>query len=648
MARYQHSSWWSQLGWFLFPFIAVGAIYLLTVPQYSQRPIGLQPPPPGAAPEPANFIPGVPFAQDSTFEDLSPQKLVEVVELMAAMQNAQTGEAESPAPIPASAPVAAVPEEPAPQPDAPRFRARTWAGDLASPDGLAIDPRTGNIFVSEESANRIVMFTPKGQRRVVADASTRLTMLEGRYRHHVSALTAPEGLAMDGFGHLYVAEDRPGGRILSLRVDRRGRVESAEVVPLPGDWQRYAWESIAVRDNGELLLAGSTAEAEMGLVGGLFQGIIVYRDREGRWWSPSMRPGASFSAVTFSKNGQYAIYGDEVAGTVGWIDLTSRDLREGASRHTFKSPEGLTVMPDGRVLVAQEGGQVVLLDPQHDQVLGLADNLGAIESVEWDPANRRSLVTSDGQGAVLELTPLSPWPETGDKMAYARCESEGSIRHVPKQTPAFLRPLLSAGGLADSSSIDKAFEQLTRRMPILAADSPAELVRGTGDILDPVTHIQFVAFDPNRLRFDEPGSEFPVSALILRTRSGQIYKTTLVRTVVLTGNMWLGKFENHGIFELPIPFAFQATVGPRGHAVIHFTGLGRSPDVSVAINPQNPQESYMTVTHLGGGIEQYRLQSGPGGSTENWVVSLPPRRPQAWLPISAPDNDAPPAEDQKI
>jgi len=52
------------------------------------------------------------------------------------------------------------------------------------------------------------------------------------------------------------------------------------------------------------------------------------------------------------------------------------------------------------------------------------------------------------------------------------------------------------------------------------------------------------------------------------------------------------------------------------------------------------------VTHLGGTIEQYRLQSGPGGSTDNWVVSLPPRRPQSWLPISAPADAAPAAEEK--
>jgi len=635
MARYQQPSWWSQLGWLLLPFLAVGAIYFLTVPQYSKQVITSRRPLIGTAPEPANFVPGVPFKQDSNFADITPEKLVEVVELMAA----STGEA--PPPVEATPPEPVKKAEPLPPIEAPTLRVRPWITGLTSPDGLAIDPRSGNIFVSEEEANRIVMITPKGQRRIVVDQSTRLTTQDGRYRHHVSPLTSPEGLAMDGAGHLYVVEDRPGGRILALRVDRRGRLESAEVVPLPGDWQRYAWESIAVRNNGELLLAGSTAEAEIGLVGGLFQGIIVYRDANKAWWSPSMRPGASFSAVTFSKNGQFAVYGDEVAGTVGWIDLTNRELREGASQRTFKSPEGVAMMPDGRILVAQEGGQLVLLDPEHDQVLTVADGLGAIESVEWDAENGRVLVTSDGQGALLALTPDAPWPNVGDQMAYASCESEGAIRHVPRQAPAFLRPLLGMGGVAAGGDMDEAFANLTRRMPILAADSAADLVRGTEDVLDPVTHMQFVAFDPNRLRFDEPGSEFPVSALILRTRSGQVYKTTLVRTVVLTGNMWIGKFENHGTFELPIPFAFQATVGPRGHAVIHFTGLGRSPDVSVAINPTNPEESYMTVTHLGGTIEQYRLQTGPGGSTDNWVVSLPPRRPQAWLPISAPPPEAP-------
>jgi hypothetical protein len=171
-------------------------------------------------------------------------------------------------------------------------------------------------------------------------------------------------------------------------------------------------------------------------------------------------------------------------------------------------------------------------------------------------------------------------------------------------------------------------------------DARAILLQGASEAHDPVIHVRFVALDPNRMRFDEPGFNFALSALILRTRSGKIYKTKFTRTVVLSGNLWSGEIENHGIFELPLPFAYHAQPGPRGHAVIHFTGLGRSPDISIALNPSNPEESYMVITHLTGLIEQYRLVQtrAPDGS-ENSIISMPARRQTPWLKIADPLTD---------
>lgn len=621
----------------LMPFLAFGVIFLLMTGRYEYQPTpahlkdGVKSPP-------MTFSPPVPSGTNLHFASITPLELAEAVNQMAAA-------AVQPAPVSAWINVGRKEVDVSPAPlDVPSFESRVFAAGLLSPDGIAIDPRTGNIFVSEDEANRIVMLTPKGQRRVIVDEATRLETVEGRYRRRLAPLLSPEGLAMDNDGTLYVVEDRPGGRVLALRVEKSGRVDRADEVQLPGNWSRFAWESIAIRDTGELLLAGSSAEAELGLLGGIHQGVIVYRDVDGGWWAPSLKPAASYSAVAFSKSGQYGVYADEISGTVGWIDLQSRDLREGASQHSFKTPEGIEIMPDGRVVVVEEGGRLLVLNPATDQAVVIAEGLGAVESACWDARRSRLLVSSDGKGAILELTSDVPWPALGDNMVYAKCQAEGALHHIPKRAPEFLRPILSLGGLQDNEpDLDRAFHALTQRMPILAGDSSAVPLQGSDTILDPVAHIQFVAFDPNRIRFDDPGGDLPVSVLILRTRSGQIYKTSLVRTVVLTGNMYEGRFENHGVFELPIPFAFQARVGPQGHAVIHFTGLGRAPDVAVAINPQSPVDSYMIVTHLDGTMEQYRLQPAPDGTTDNWVVSLPPNRPLPWLSIQPP-ADAAPAE----
>lgn len=525
----------------------------------------------------------------------------------------------------------------------PNFSSRTYVSGLSSPDGIAIDPRTGNIFVSEEDANRIAMITPRGKVKTVIDQDTRLIAYEGKIQKRLGPIKSPEGLAMDSFGRLYVVEDRIDGRILAIQMEENGRVGTCEVIQVPGQGAQFQWEGIAVRDTGELLLTGSTAESANLGSGGMVQGALVYRDEVDRWWVPVMRPGAGFSGVAFSKDGQFAVYCDEITGTLGWVDLQSRYLREGASQRSFKSPEGVCVLPDGRIAVAEEGGRISLLDGEADEVAMIADSLGAIESVHWDERAKRLLVTADGSGSLLELAPDSMLDYSVDRMQRAQCQAEGAIRHVPDTTPDFIRPLLELGGLSDlNPDFDIAFDELTRKIPMLASDARAILLQGRDDVPDPVVHLRFIALDPNRLKFDEPGFDFALSMVVLRTRSGIIYKTHLTRTVIITGNMWTGIFKNHGSFDVPVPFAYHAQPGPRGHAVIHFTGLGRSPDIAIALNPTRPEESYMLITQIDGALEQYRLeQTRSASGEENWVVSMPARRPQVWLNITDPKDRLP-------
>lgn len=639
MSKWRDPDLWSQIAVLSLPFVGFAALFLLAKPEMpSEYRLGTR-----RAREqrdlPRVVIPdALPSDVIPKLSSISPRGLVDVVEQMALdtertaaelKYEVQTGFTPRPA--------IAVESKGLP---VPQFRPRTFVSDLSSPDGIAIDPRTGNIFVSEEEASRIVMITPRGRVRTVIDQDTRLYIMDGQTQKRIVPLKSPEGLAMDGHGRLYVVEDRLKGRILAIQISDNGKVGPAEVIRIPGQASQFRWEGIAVRDTGELLLTGSTAEGAFGM-GSMVQGALVYRDKDGRWWVPIMRPMAGLANVVFSKSGNFAIYTDEITGTAGWIDLESRYLREGASQTSFKTPEGVCVLPDGRLVIAEEGGRLSLLDPEVDAVQVIAEGLGSIESVIWDDRGNRLLATADGAGSVIELIPDAALAAGMDRMQRAHCQSEGAIRHVPKTPPEFLRPLLEMGGLSElNPDLDLAFDELTRRVPIVATDAQAILLQGSDEVADPVVHLRFVALDPNRLRFDEPGFDFALSAMILRTRSGQIYKTKLARTVIMSGNLWLGVFKNHGTFDVPVPFAYQAQPGPRGHAVIHFTGLGRSPDISIALNPSKPEESFMLITHVNGALEQYRLvQTRSPEGEDNWVVSMPSRRQTPWLNISDPMVD---------
>ncbi|MCZ7590992.1 MAG: hypothetical protein M5U15_02045 [Kiritimatiellae bacterium] len=66
---------------------------------------------------------------------------------------------------------AAAQKEPIPT---PTFQREIFARGLLTPAGIAVDRRTGNYFVSEENAHRVVMISPRGRIKTVIDQDTRL------------------------------------------------------------------------------------------------------------------------------------------------------------------------------------------------------------------------------------------------------------------------------------------------------------------------------------------------------------------------------------------------------------------------------------------------------------------------------------------
>lgn len=626
---------WSQIFLLLLPFFGFGALYLLARPSTTEiTPIvshRFRPPP--TAPHvvvsdalPTEIIP--------TLSALTPQGLADVVEQMAAgtekLATSATVQVEDGGKLPeqAAAQKPAIPT--------PAFQRGIFVRGLLTPGGITVDRRTGNYFVSEENAHRIVMISPRGRMKTVIDQETRLYEKNGDIEIRIAPLKWPKGLSFDRSGNLYLVENKRGGRVLKIALSESGKVGATEIIRVPGQTGTFTWNSVAAQKDGGLLLTGSSAQSAKVAAGEMAQGAIVYRDSEGRWWVPIMRPLATFSDITVSKNGQYAIFCDELAGTLGWLDLQSRYLREGASSASFQSPVGVVSLPDGRVAVAEKNGRISLVDPEADTVETLVENAGPVASLAWDDQGYRLLATSGKDGELIELSPDGAFERFLDRMARAHCMAEGAIRHVPDAAPDYLRPLLEMGGLSElNPDFDLAFDELTRRIPILAADARTTLVQTYDPVEDPVVHLRFIALDPNRMSFDDPGFDFAISAVILRTKSGKVFKTQLARTVILTGNLWRGEFVNHGTFDLPVPFAYQAQPDARGHAVIHFTGLGRTPDIAIALNPERPQDSYMILTQLNGTLEQYRLEEARStDGADSWVVSMPSRRPQTWLNIS--------------
>jgi len=343
---------------------------------------------------------------------------------------------------------------------------------LRSPDGIAYDAETGDIYVSEEDPATIVRIHPDGSHEVLIDASTPVYERRGISKKHVKGLRSPEGVALDGKGNLLVVEDIPGGRLISYHIQkaRKRAYYSGTVVPLPIEDSHFAWESVAVGPSGELLIAGSTVESFLSELEkeGLFRGVVLYRDTQGEWWMPLDYPMTSYSAAAFSPDGKVAFFACEVSGDVGCLDLQSHTLRIYHADQTFKSPEGLCVLPDGSALVAEEGGKIYRLDPITDTIQYLYDNQRTIESLLWDEANRRLLVTDDQQGSLLVLEsssdPLFDAPSEIPPRILFEAQST-PVEMIPDHCPDYLARVLKVGGFdPDQKDGEVSFQDFLLRL----------------------------------------------------------------------------------------------------------------------------------------------------------------------------------------
>lgn len=619
------------------PFVAFALIYFAATPQYEiqTRPRRRWNPP---AETPTLFL-NSPYSspRDLGLADLSAKKLEQMVRKMESAVLAEDRPR-------GSVTILKAPEEPAREelrdPSLKRWEGESWVEGLIRPGGIAQDTRNGSVFIAEEDAHRVVVITARDKRRIVLSEETQLIGHDGEVRKRMAPIKRPRALAMADKGRLFVGEYRPGGRLIEVIVSERGKMESASRIALHGKWDDYAWRAMAARPNGELLLAGISGLEQEDNNPALFQSALLYRDAAGDWWAILVRPSAIFSAVAFSKDGSIGLFTDEVSGQIGWIDLKAQYVRQGSSKVTVKSPQGLATLPDGRIAVTDATGNVTILHIEPDRAEQVVSGQGSSGALLWDHGDQRLLLTDSAGGRCVALTPPDRWPTTGDRLHYARMASQGALAHLPSKPPPFLAPLVQAGagteaGSAALPAVDaEAFNQLARNVPIIAADAATELLYSTEPAPDPIERLVFMALAPGAAGMMDVQQDFTVSAVLLRTASGKLYKTRLTRMSVLAGNMMQGKFDMVGTFDLPVPFAYQAQISPRGHAVIHFAGLAHSPDIAIALNPSSPEDSYMIVTYMDGLIEQYRVLPGEDGSIDNWVVSLPPPRPEPWAKLA--------------
>jgi sugar lactone lactonase YvrE len=519
------------------------------------------------------------------------------------------------------------------------MRMKALLNDLQGPDGLALDPLSGSIFISEEDRAVIQRYDLDGFRQTLVDRDTPVFERKGKQVVRAPGLRSPEGLAFDPAGRLYVVEDIPGGRLIAFDLPEyhHGGPVFGEVVPIPAPAPGYAWESIDVSTSGALLLAGSNLEGFLAArtIAETYSGAILYRDPDGTWWMPIFRELDGFSGACFDVRAENAYFISEVMGYAGCFDLQSHVFKAWYADATIESPEGITAMPDGAAVVVAEGGKLFRIDPQDNVAKEVFDLHENIESVIWDGANSRLLITSDGKGRLIAMDDVffSSTQKIQGPVLIGETLHEVEI---PADCPDYLAGLLKMCRLdLLSSTPGQSFQDLVKNVALFAIDATARPVRFKDDPLpdDPVERVQFAIFTPHFFGVDLSGLSGPASGLVAVHKSGKMTHTILHRGSMTHISLADGRFGafNKSKIALPYPFSYRLT--PDGLASVSFMGLGQTPDYHIVINLKHPTHSYMVAMHPDGSSQQYKLNLPADRDVMHWIVGLKREAPDSWARV---------------
>lgn len=512
--------------------------------------------------------------------------------------------------------------EPSIQDPAPlRFDLTVVAEGLKQPDGLALHPVTHELYVSEESANRISVIR-NGRAEPVLDRGFRVrddlpewavspdrpksALLSGE-------LHSPEGIGFDAAGRLYVLEDTPRGRVLEFAPDAAGKFKEAALVPVPWLGDPYAWESITLGRNGQIYLAGSAFEAGAG------SSCVLARNGDREWWVVDIGSFASFSSLALAPEEDVLITGDEALGALTWWDTQRQRELDTVVRQLGGSIEGLCLLPDGSLAVAQENvagepgtpnhGRVVRVDPLSGEVTVLADRLGTVESVICDERTGALYVTEDSTGRVLCLTPRQPYGPRMRLLQVARRGGEARRGLPPRQAPDFLRKFMSrvgvdlvdqgatpASGPGDGAQQTLTLEELGACVPLVAGRVRIEPMP---HVADPITELSFLNLFPNHVTAVDNQPAPSVCLFAARHRSGRVD-----RSQVLGGyraRKWRGddaswdSLNPAALVMLPLATCSAVEDDNGVTIVMSFVGLDRTGDCFLTLNYGRRNEAFFAT-----------------------------------------------------
>lgn len=426
---------------------------------------------------------------------------------------------------------------------------RVIASGLSKPTGVAIHPMTGDIYVSELGANRIVKVG--GGDALAAgwtmnEAIPRWAVKEGMPMSEwlKASLDSPGSISISTNGILYVAEQKPNGRIIGFVPDeaKGGAWNMGTAIPVPWLDQEFQWRQVTVDAFGRLYVAG------MDEVGNDFMklGSCLVRALDGDWWVVDHGPFARFGCFALNDSEEFMVLGDMREGTLSWWELEKHLMLGGTPSTTDRDHElkALSIFPSGAYVLGVEslkgqGAELRTIDPHTQQQRTILTGLKSIGAIALDRKQCRYIVTDPVAGQVLECTfPTQQRFTESSIKQIVRAASMFSGLSGAAEAPAFLNTFMERinqamtsdeTGDATTHAIDFNISDIAGKLPIVAGRIRAVVdVEGVQE--DPIETVEFFILFPSRLVMTEDSATPSLSFFTATRKSGKIEQTRSVFT----------------------------------------------------------------------------------------------------------------------
>lgn len=220
---------------------------------------------------------------------------------------------------------------------------RSWGkGMFKIPHGIRIDP-AGNVWTLDANTSMVYKFTPKGKKL--------LEIAVGDVPDKTKDFCGATDIAFAKSGHVFISDGYCNARVLEYDAAGRKLREWGKHGTGPGEFNVV--HSIAIGPNGNLYVADRE------------NGRLQWFDQSGKFLG-EWKYGGQFYTVAFSQKGEfYAATHPKGVSLDEEFNVVKIDLASGKilGKFAVRSHE-LAVAPDGALLPATRGSELVLLKPR--------------------------------------------------------------------------------------------------------------------------------------------------------------------------------------------------------------------------------------------------------------------------------------------